>query len=64
MEMLFRTCETEPLSIEGQSLIKCLQKLSLAKCDQLIVNWVISEELDDMINYISLIPLIMFLIFA
>ena len=54
MEILFRTCETEPLSIEGQSIIKCLQKLPLAKCDQLIVNGVISEELDDMINYISL----------
>ena len=43
----------EPLSIEKQSLIKCLQELSLAKCRQLIVNGFISKELDDMINFIS-----------
>ena len=43
----------EPLSIERQSLIKCLQELSLAKCKQLIVNGFISEELNDMINFIS-----------
>ena len=43
----------DPLSIERQSLITCLQELPLAKCRQLIVNGFISEELDDMINFIS-----------
>ena len=43
----------EPMSIERQSLIKCLQELSLAKCRQLIVNGVISEKFDDMINFIT-----------
>ena len=40
----------EPLSIERQSLITCLQELSLAK---LKVNGFFNEELDDMINFIS-----------
>ena len=44
----------EPLSIERQSLIKCLQELPLVKCRQLIVNRFISKELDDMINFIFL----------
>ena len=45
--------KTEALSIEGQSLITCLQNsLSLAKCRQLIVNGVNNEDLDDMINFI------------
>ena len=43
----------ESMSIERQSLIKCLQELSLAECRQLIVYGFISEELDDMINFIS-----------
>ena len=41
----------EPLSIERQSLTKCLRELSLAK---LRVNGFISEELDDIINFIAL----------
>ena len=43
----------EALSIERQSRITCLQELSLAKCWQLIVNGFNSEDLDDMINFIS-----------
>ena len=43
----------EALSIERQSLIKCVQELPLTKCRQLIVNGFISEELDDMINFLS-----------
>ena len=43
----------ESLSIERQSLITCLQELSLAKCRQLIVNVFNNEDLDDMINFIS-----------
>ena len=42
-----------PLSIERQLLMKCLQKLSLAKCRQVIGNGFLSEELRDMINLIS-----------
>ena len=41
-----------PLSIESQSLVQCLHKLSLAKCSQLIVNEFISEEIDDMITFV------------
>ena len=44
----------EPLSIKRQSLLQCLHELSLAKCSQLIVNRFISEEIDDMITFISL----------
>ena len=37
----------EPLSIERPSLNKCLHDLSLAKCSQLAVNGLNSEEIDD-----------------
>ena len=42
----------EALSIERQSLITCLQELSLAKCRQLIVNGFNNRDLDDMINFV------------
>ena len=42
----------EPLSIIRQSLVQCLHELSLAKCGQLIVNGLISEEIEDMITFI------------
>ena len=42
----------EALSIERQSLITCLQELSLAKCRQLIVNGFNNGDLDDMINFV------------
>ena len=44
--------KTEALSIERQSLITCLQELSLAKCKQLIVIGFNNEDLDDMINFV------------
>ena len=40
------------LLTERQSLITCLQELSLAKCRQLIVNEFNNEDLDDMINFV------------
>ena len=42
----------EPLSIKRQSLLQCLHELSLAKCNQLIVNGFISEDIDDMTTFI------------
>ena len=42
----------EPLSIKRQSLVQCLHELSLTKCSQLIVNGIISEEINDMITLI------------
>ena len=45
----------EPISIKRQSLVQCLHELSLVKGSQLIVNGFISEEIDDMITFISVI---------
>ena len=42
----------EPLSIKRQSFGQCLHELLLAKCSQLIVNWFVSEEIDDLITFI------------
>ena len=42
----------EPLSIKRQSLVQCLHELSLAKCNQLIVNEFISKDIDDMTTFI------------